>query len=280
MEQQQLQHYLRDYFTWNNCSIIHDQQGILTVQLTEELDEELMNRPFYWNYVKRMGKRGIPQQLTIVTDPEQREEKKGEWIHFGSPRLHKIFRSTMEKARTTRVYEQLTVEGSHTPLTPWLNVNVILHYQGAQKKNELLSLGLQLVHGSLLTNFMDRLDGIPLKSTINDYCFTLTPMIRPQSGFRRMESYLNDYVTKQETDWAKQSLLRLHEEKKLLHHFYSDYLQKETAMEDEELQLGLNRYQQELLGLEERFSPQITVEMVNCGLVYLSHESSTTVMKP
>ncbi|WP_337020615.1 YqhG family protein, partial [Oceanobacillus massiliensis] len=59
--------FLCDYFTAKNCSIIENKDGILQIQLNEHMDRELMNRPFYWHYIKKMGREGDPMQLTLIT---------------------------------------------------------------------------------------------------------------------------------------------------------------------------------------------------------------------
>ena len=63
----------------------------LTVQLTIELDKELMNRPFYWHYLEKTGGVPNPDRLTFITDSQNAPTNiKGETIHFGSPRLHQM----------------------------------------------------------------------------------------------------------------------------------------------------------------------------------------------
>ncbi len=74
------------------------------VQLTIELDKELMNRPFYWHYLEKTGGIPNPMQLTFITNKEKAPENiKGETIHFGSPRLHQIFESTKSLAGYIRL---------------------------------------------------------------------------------------------------------------------------------------------------------------------------------
>lgn len=84
-----LDHFLHDYFSAHHCTISSDNDGVLRVKLTEEMDRALMNRPFYWHYIKKMGHPGDPMTLTLITNHSKRDNK-GEWIHFGSPRLQQI----------------------------------------------------------------------------------------------------------------------------------------------------------------------------------------------
>ncbi len=82
----------------------------MTVQLTIELDKELMNRPFYWHYLEKTGG-DTKSHGTYLSSPNQEkapEDIKGEPIHFGSPRLHQIFHSTRNLAGYIRLYENRT----------------------------------------------------------------------------------------------------------------------------------------------------------------------------
>ncbi len=50
-----LHHFLESYFTAHHCSILHNQDGMLTVQLTEKMDRALMNRPFIGTILRKWG---------------------------------------------------------------------------------------------------------------------------------------------------------------------------------------------------------------------------------
>src|SRR5699024_7379217 len=81
--------FLYTYFTLHQCQVNTETDGLLHVQLTEEMDKVLMNRPFYWHYIKQMDRKGEPMCLTLITDTNKSDEQ-GEIIHFGSPRLQQI----------------------------------------------------------------------------------------------------------------------------------------------------------------------------------------------
>ena len=53
MQQQEIHKFLERYFHANHCEIIEKHPSYMTVQLTIELDKELMNRPFYWHYLRK-----------------------------------------------------------------------------------------------------------------------------------------------------------------------------------------------------------------------------------
>ena len=81
--------FLHDFFQMHDCDILESNDGLLSVQLTRELDEALMNRPFYWHYMDKMNQAGEPYSLHLDVNEKQQGENR-EWIHFGSPRLQQI----------------------------------------------------------------------------------------------------------------------------------------------------------------------------------------------
>src|SRR3954464_8961723 len=121
MQQQEIHKFLERYFIANNCEITENQAGYMNVQLTIDLDKELMNRPFYWHYLEKTGGIPNPMRLTFITNQDAAPENmKGEIIHFGSPRLHQIFASTKKLASYMRLYENHRHQNRQTPLLPWL----------------------------------------------------------------------------------------------------------------------------------------------------------------
>lgn len=76
MKQVEIQPFLIDFFESRQASIVEKSDGILTIKLTEQLDEQLMNRPFYWQYVKKLGKVGETMSVTFITAEEKENRLK------------------------------------------------------------------------------------------------------------------------------------------------------------------------------------------------------------
>lgn len=258
-----LNQFLARYFTAHDCQLLQNKNGVLTVQLTEAMDKALMNRPFYWHYVKKIGNKGEPMQLTLITNPEKQDEK-GEWIHYGSPRLQQIFTQLRNNEKYVKLFQQLNVS-QNTALYPWLVVNVKISYIGKQKKDELLSIGLHLVNGMMKFSMMDHLKEFSLNKTVSDYCFTISPLIKLNSGFKRIESVLDQHITQQQNDWALASIEALQEEQTMLKHFYQG-----TTDEKQQIQM-----EKEMKEIENRYLPQITYHVVNGGLFYMKEGAIT-----
>ncbi|WP_099158490.1 YqhG family protein [Virgibacillus ndiopensis] len=261
-----LHDFLQNYFTAHNCELVHNQDGILTVQLTEKMDRALMNRPFYWHYVKSTGFAGEPMKLTLITNPDRRDDK-GEWIHFGSPRLQQLFAHLHDNEKFTKLFQKIDTT-KKTALYPWLVINIKISYIGKQKRDEIISIGLHLVNGMMKTEMMEYLKTIPLQMTISDYCFTISPLIKVKSGFKRIEAVLENYIENQTYEWADESLKTLNEEIDLLKHFYSD------RMDEENLD---NKMEQELNEITNRYQPHVLFNVINGGIFYLTDDPTLTI---
>jgi Bacterial protein YqhG of unknown function len=248
--------FLQDYFTAHHCELLSNQNGVLQIQLNEKMDRALMNRPFYWHYIKKMGRDGDPMQLTLITNQEQTEVK-GERIHFGSPRLQQILRHLRENERFTRLF-QVVQTSQNTALHPWLVVNIKLSYIGKHNKDEVFSIGLNLINGMMKTEMMDYLQQLEFQMQISDYCYTITPLVKPTSGYKRILSVIDQYIQDQDHQWAKDSLEELQKEIDLLKHFYEDSPEEE-----------LDQMEKELTDLKERYHPKIKVSVINGGIFYL-----------
>ncbi|MFV8827937.1 YqhG family protein [Alkalihalobacterium sp. APHAB7] len=262
MQQQHIHNYLERYFTANQSPILHSGDGYLQVQLSIDLDKTLMNRPFYWHYLEKTGGTPQPMQMTLITDHAAApEEIKGEQIHFGSPRLHQIFQTTKELGGFIRMYEniQLVPHGS-IPLQPWLCTNVKISFQCDRKKDVILSLGLNLIHGQIVDNFFDRIREKELTPKIPDFCFTLSPLITPKSGLLRVERTIENFINEQDKNWAIEARKRWDEDLQLLNRFYEEVDEKPES------------YETEKEALRSQYEPKIHVQFINGGMFYLRQQ--------
>lgn len=251
--------FLEDFFISHQCPIIHNEDGVLTIQLTEEMDKALMNRPFYWHYVKSTGHAGEPMKLSLITNPAKRDEK-GEWIHFGSPRLQQIFNYLKMSKNNIKLFQKVnTLE--NTALFPWLITNIKINYNGKHNKSELFSIGLNLINGHVNTNMIKVMEAMSLRTVISEYCYIISPLIKLQSGYKRIERIVDEYITRQAHEWAAESINTLHEEKKLVEHFYD-------GVDD------TKELKEEIADLTKRFAPTISYQVINGGLAYLTAETN------
>lgn len=247
--------FLESYFIAHDCQIIDKMDGLLTVKLTEEMDKALMNRPFYWHYIKGTGNKGEPSQLTLITNPNKRDEQ-GEWIHFGSSRLQQIINHLKDNERYVQLFH-IVKTTNHVALHPWLITNIKVSYLGKHKKDEVFSIGLNLITGIMKVNMMQLLRNIPLHVTMSNYCYTLSPLIKIQSGFDRIKKVIDNYLMKQQHEWANDSIEILKDEVHLVQQFYN--------LNEDGKQL-----QREIDEINERYAPRIIYEVINGGIIYLT----------
>ncbi|MGY4690266.1 YqhG family protein [Salibacterium sp. K-3] len=256
-----LLHYLHRYFEANNASILHRSEKKIQVKLTEALDKELMNRPFYWQYVKSSGNIGEPMTLTFFTDRESNGKEKGEWLHAGTPRLHQIFQSARQKGRWTLLYEHHNPRDTPAPLYPWLVVNVKYSFLSHQRKDKIVSYGLQLIHGQLVDHMMEHLQPLHLDMIIPDHSFPMASLIQVDSGLLRIKNETQRFVKEHPDEWAEKAEKKMYEELALLHACSraSSFSEKDYERQKNEIR---NRYQ-----------PEIQIDIINSGLFYLSRSS-------
>lgn len=259
MQQEHIHQFLEHYFTVNHCDILENTPSYLVIQLTPALDKMLMNRPFYWHYLEKMGGTPNPMKITLITDSEKTPDHvKGEYIHFGSPRLHQIFQTTKKLSRFMRLYENLTNPKTlQTPLYPWICLNMRISYQCDRNKDIFRSLGYSLTNGSLIENFHDWLLSKSLTPTIPDLCYTIAPIIKPENALKRIEDFLTSSLLETDHQWAVDARKRWEKDLQLLEQFYEDAVEKPEA------------YESEKAALRDQYEPVIKLEIINGGIFYL-----------
>lgn len=246
--------FITTYFEHNDCEVTILNKGEIEVKLTEEIDRAIMNRPFYWHYVKATGQDGDPERLRFSISKKDKKTN-SESIDFGTPRMNDISRHLESSSRFIQVFEQLDVF-SQAALHPWLIINATITYKGKQIKEDILSIGLNLITGLTIDHAMETLEAKQLAQSISPNCYTISPLIKLQSGFQRIERYIDHYFTQQNYSWVFDSLHLLKEELLLLKHFYD-------KKED-----GTN-LMNEVIQLYERLKPEVKFEVINGGLFYL-----------
>lgn len=255
MDEFNIDSFLTTFFEQHECDVNSAQGGMLDIQLTEEIDRAIMNRPFYWHYVQATGRVGEPQKLTLRTKIDY-DVDQGEWIHFGTPRMNDICQYLEKTNRFIQAFERLFVN-NQTLLHPWLIVNGTISYKGKQIKEEIKSIGLNLINGAIMERAMEQLQTVDFSQTISPHCFTVTPLIKIRSGFQRIEHYVSRHVAQTNNTWAIDSLLLLKDELLLLNHFYKNNSEKKDL-------------KKEVTQLYYRLRPEVNFSIINGGLFYVT----------
>ena len=260
MYQTDINQYLEQFFCSTNCEILNKSDTELTVKLTPEMDEQLMNRPFYWSYIKKVG--GIPNPMTVTyyTNPTEQASPNSDFVHFGSPKLHQIFQVAKQLGAYFKLFQDISMNQSNQqkPLHPWLMQFLLISYESNQKKQVFQSIGLNLINGAIVEHIDQMIDFSQLTDAMPDYCFTITPIIKPESGLERIEAYIENKIKAEVHTWAEEARVRLKEDVQLLEQFYLDFEEKPES------------YWHEFSAIHSQFEPKITIQIVSGGLVYLT----------
>lgn len=258
MYAEQVHDYLKTFFKETNCEVLLDEGHMLSVQLTTDMDKRIMNRPFYWQYIEATNSPANPARLNLITDRTKIQNQfMGETIHFGSGRLHQIFKTTKELGSFVKMYQQDNGKKQNGMLTPYFSVNYKVSYYCDRTKEVLYSLGINLINGEIEDNFHDFINQLDLKSSLPENTFCLQYIIKPTRALERLDSMIQNIIQNDDHSWAEGAKKRWEKELEVLNFFYEGVEDKPES------------YEIEKKGLKERFNPRIKVEIINGGLFYL-----------
>ena len=180
----------------------------------------------------------------------------GRKLPFGSLRLLQFFASAQRRGQYIRLYEHPNRGDSqqgNNPLLPWLGVNIRISMICDVKKDKLLSLGFNLVHGTIVDSFLSTLKEKDCKQVMPDYSYTIPPIYSLESAMGKIESYIQQLIQQEDQSWAHQARERLSREMSLVEHFYVEKGEEEKS-EEKEKRLEELRWQ---------FEPRIEVDIIN-----------------
>lgn len=255
MQDREMHQFITTFFTEMDCPILTNNESYIVVQLTNEIDEQIMNRPYYWQYIRSTGETPSPAQLTFIIDSENINWKiKGEPMHIGAPRFQQIVNVIKRKGAYVRLYEQAK-QGER--LTPWLNINYKVSYRCHQRKEHLYSVGMNLMTGEVLQHFYESIATRPFAEAEDTSPNCLPPIIQPVNAASRLSELLEQSIRLEDHQWAYEALQKMEKEKLVLRYFF------------EHMDVKPEQYYIEKEALEAQYTPSIDVEVVNGGVFYL-----------
>lgn len=257
MQITELHQQLQTFFDEADCQILSNDPNYLIVQLTNEMDRKIMNRPFYWKYIDATGDEPNPAQLTLITNPgEETASIRGEPLHLGAPRLRTIMDALREMGSFVYLYET-SKELQNGVLTPWLHLNIKVTYRCHQTKEMLYSLGMNLMTGEVWDQFFDRLKEKELATEQPEGLFPVPPVIAFEKAIYRLQQLLEDHILKENHDWADEAKLLYEKERRVLDYFY-EHMEEKPA-----------QYEVECQALKEQYEAKICMDIINGGVFYL-----------
>lgn len=252
MNQQEVRSFVENYAAAFQAHIMESHPDFLTVTLTEEMDKDIGNRPFYWSWVEKMNLPVQPLTLTFYFNKENMPNgMKTEHLHFGSARLQQIFLSARKHGRFVCLYEKkptlsgLSPARRSTPLTPWLNLNVKVSFICDKRRDFLLHLGINLHRPMVVSDFYSFLCSLSLTPAIPDYFYTLERTVTVNDAVQLANQRVMTFIEVQDHTWADLARERLQEEVNILQAYY-EQLSFEQKEEDEEAATDENATEESL----------------------------------
>lgn len=269
MNQKEARDYVIRYLDAMQCDIVNSSPGHVQVRLSEKADRDLVNRPFYWSYVEKLGIEPQPVALSLIFDPEQSPpDVKGERVNPGSTRLQQIFQSACKHGRFVRLYEDsplnlINPRGSR-PYVPWLGINYKIEWTCDQLRSEILSLGIQLLDGTIHDNFYAKISSLEWTPRLPIHRFLTNPQLTIEEAVSELEFYVQGYLDQVDESWAREAETRMQDELELLDQYYRE---KPSRVSEEEFQ---DEYKRRVRETKWQFQPRVQVNVVNAGLFYMA----------
>lgn len=236
--------WLQIYFEQHHCQIKqHGKQ--YQIHLTRKLDEQLMNRPFYWRYMDMTGNEGEPSTITYHFNEEQLDEN---YMHLGHPLLMKITSEISEAHQYFTGFEQIHTN-KQVVLHPYFFMNIIIRFVGKHVREEMMSIGINLINGTIMTQFMESIADLTLEQTISPYCYTVRPIISMQRATDKIHDVIYKYIEQLPHQWAIDSLQEI-------------ALANRQANNKEQVSSNLKE-------IEQILSPNITFNIMSGGTIYI-----------
>jgi hypothetical protein len=270
MDQKRLREFTEHFLEHHQCKIIESTPTHLVTQLSIDIDKDLLNRPFYWIYVERMGLPPQPAQLCLIFDPENRPaDLSGEYLFFGAPRFKMMLHSAKKHGRFVRLFQETHTRprfGNSLPYVPWLSVNFKVSYICDQKKERIHHLGINLQSGEISEDFYEELMLFPWTHKMPTGRHLLPEKMPLSEAVSELEYYLEDFIQQEDHSWAVNARKRYENEMEQLESYFPDH--DELGEEQQKNKALRNR---EVI---RQYHPRIEVEVVNTGIFYRDMEVS------
>lgn len=270
MDQAAVRTYVEKFFILRGCEIIDRNDDEIQVILNEETDKDLEYRPFYWTYVENAKiKPELLKKRYIFNQNVPQKHFTDEYLFFGSRRLHQIFLATQKRGKYVRLYEDLQPLKNIRALHPWLMVNYKVEYVCDTKKEEIHSLGFNLITGIIQEKFYEKIKTLSLTPRLPNYMFTPTPLFSLQSGLKRLEEKIVQIISKEDHTWADLARQKFDQEVRVLQEYYNEVKYSNGTSDNQEEKNIEEERRQRLEELEWQYLPRINVIPIQFALMYL-----------
>lgn len=204
----------------------------------------------------------------IVANPGRTIE---EPIIYGSRRLEQIFAAVCDKGMYVQQFEDPPASPRGSPsavsYSSWLGVNYKIEYICDMKREELVSLGLNMNTGEIVPDFHDRMlqrslsPRIPARTSLRE-------TISLERAVSSLERTMEQHLAKADYRWAEEAVQRMNEEIERIDGFYAGLLGSQGLEEEQKNELE-SQYARRREEIEWQYRPRVEVKPIHCGWYHL-----------
>ncbi len=281
MNQTWVRNYLERYLEIHQCQFIERQPGYTTVKLSVEVDKDITNRPYYWTFVERTNADPETLTMTFIFDKEKTpDDLRGEVIKFGSERLKQFFKAANKRGKMVRLYQQLAAQPSRNTmkplqtLQPWLIANFKIEFISDQKKDLIISLGINLSTGEMKENFSPVLKKMMLSPVLPANNIIDSPFLTLREAALQLEEWIMNEIFKEDFHWVSEANNRLQKEIEQIEAYYENN-SLDTKKENDDNRVNdvenssIVEKEKRIEEVKWQYAPRVEVNPINFGLFYL-----------
>jgi superfamily II DNA or RNA helicase len=265
MSQEEIYTFAKHFAVASGCALIHDDDTVLTLGLSPYVDEHLLQRSYYWRYVRATGAEAKP--LTVAfsfgnapppcaqTAPQAHVR---ETLTYGCTRLYQLFDLVQQHGRWICVYAEQDAQSC----TPWLVVHGCVAYRSHVRYAQPFTWAYDLSEGTLETAGDEWLRTRTFVASCPATPFTpLHPQCVDQA-LAHIRQHLFNTLQGEDHTWATHARHRLAIAEQQLETVVHQDTEEETMAHVAQWRLHTAK------GLHDQLAPHIEVSFLRGGLFY------------
>lgn len=268
-QKNQLKQFTINYFTLLGAAVTV-QGDLLRVELLPEQLAELEGRTWppssFW---LNQSEEGITVLYLAFDAASVAQHEQAELIAPGSHRLEQMFASARRHGQLAllRLVPSGMQYSEHQPHRPYLLFVFRISLEGQRKIEQLCTICIDMVSGFPCPRLIHHIKQIPLadKAVRN----VLPRQIGFQAAWQTACTEVLRQLQRQDDGWARESLLALAQERRLVDQFYTEQVQKDAAWTEE--------WQERIAEAERRVRPRALIRTVQCALVLVPESIASSL---
>ncbi len=273
----EIQDFCRRFFAAVDAPTLIDQTDFLQVELPREIDKQLTDRPYYWMYVEATGQQVPNTVLSLSFDRSVAVEgiEKIEYVTLGSFRLNKMIETAQKRGRVTRAYQQVSAKR----LSPYLMTTFKISFLADRRRDEMVSYGVHLGHGSVEADFYPRIESLTFGEHPCSAAQVERSVLSLAEGYQLLKANITSEIAALDHSWAEDADAHLAEELEQLETYYHSLglIHADERATDEERSQKATLYAAErdlrISELKWRCAPRIQIEPFHFAVLYVAEEA-------